>query len=163
MAAMKGGEVEVVEDTAPTQAATETNPVAKPETTPPAASADACTMDSLMASVKTVSAEVAELRKGMAAQPAALAADLSYRSDLAQRLSSHVGTFDYAGMDSAAVVDYGIKKLGLKPQSGHERTALEAYLQGASTKTNIVRVGAGMDSIAGARPAFLAKHLAASE
>lgn len=150
---------DVVVDKEPTTAAAATNPAATPGTTPAATVDTAAAMDSLRATVEGVAKSVTELRTLYAAQPAAIAADLADRTALAQRLSAHVGTFDHAAMDSAAVVKYGVDKLGLKPAAGHERTALDAYLQGASVTGNTVRVGTGMDS-AGGRPAFLSKHLA---
>jgi CheY-like chemotaxis protein len=54
-------------------------------------------------------------------------------------------------MDSAAVVKYGVEKLGLKPTAGHELTALEAYMTGAGATGNTVRIGTGMDAATRAR------------
>jgi len=131
---------------------------------PPAAAA---AMDSLTKSVGDIAKSVAALQTAQAAiqtaqaaSPAAAVVELATRDALAKRLSAHVGTFDHAAMDSAAVVKYGVEKLGLKPAAGHELTALEAYMAGAGAG-NTVRMGTGMDAAQGARPAFLTKHLTA--
>ena len=120
-------------------------------------------MDSLTATVAGIAKSVAEIKTAQAGAPAAAVAELANRDALATELSKHVGTFDHAAMDSAAVVKYGVEKLGLKPAAGHERTALEAYMQGAGKTGNTVRIGTGMDAVVGARPAFLSKHLERTE
>lgn len=136
----------------------------------PTADALPAAMDSLTKSVADIAKSVAGLQAtqtaiqtAQAAAPGAAVAELAARDALAKRLSAHVGTFDHAAMDSAAVVKYGVEKLGLKPTAGHELTALEAYMAGAGATGNTVRMGTGMDAAPGARPAFLTKHLTAAE
>lgn len=159
------GAAEVVVDEKPTDAAAGVNPAATPATTPAATvdAAQTAAMDSMRTTLAGIATSVASLKAAQAAAPAAILADMHDRNTLASRLSVHVGTFDHAAMDSAAVVKYGVEKLGLKPAAGHERTALDAYLQGAGSAGSTVRIGTGMDSITGGRPAFLTKHLTPAE
>lgn len=59
-------------------------------------------------------------------------ADQALKSDLYDRLSKHVGSFDASAMTSKDVAAYGIKKLGLVAGAGHEVGVLDAYLMGAA-------------------------------
>ena len=166
MAAMQpgGAPADPVVDAKPTDPATPAAPVTPAaDAVPPGLDELKTGMDSLRTSMADIAKSVTTLAQAHAAAPANIAADFADRTALAQRLSVHVGTFDHAAMDSAAVVKYGVEKLGLKPAVGHERTALDAYLQGAGSAGATVRVQSGMDSIVGARPAFLAKHLTPTE
>lgn len=57
-----------------------------------------------------------------------LLAEIGKRDALAAKLVPHIGTFDHADMTALDVAKYGCDKLGLKPTTGHEGTALDAYL-----------------------------------
>jgi hypothetical protein len=116
-------------------------------------------MDSLTKSVTSLTATVAALQANGTSN---VVLDIAKRDKLASRLSKQVGTFDYAGMDSAGVAAYGVEKLGIKTAKGTESIALDAYLSGREAAGPIATVrldGHGMDA-AGTMPAFLAKHIA---
>lgn len=79
------------------------------------------------------------------------------RDALADLLAPHVGTFDHAEMDVAAVAAYGCEKLGLKPAAGQERAALDGYLAAAAKAPGAtVTHSTGMD---GAPSGFVADYL----
>lgn len=62
--------------------------------------------------------------------------EISRRDNLARKLSDHVGAFDHKDKTFGEVAKYGIKKLGLQCQAGHEAAMLEGYL--AAAKANSV-------------------------
>ncbi len=65
--------------------------------------------------------------------------EVSKRNDLVEKLSHHIGVFDHADKTVDEVAKYGVKKLGLKCQPGHERTILDGYFAGKSiSKTSVV-------------------------
>ncbi len=72
--------------------------------------------------------------KGMDAK--SLFLEISRRDNLANKLSTHIGTFDHSEKTHREVAQYGVKKLGLKCKPGHEVSMLEGYL--AAAKTNSV-------------------------
>ena len=79
-----------------------------------------------------VDSEEAEKKKeGM--DEKSLLVRLSKRNELAEKLSQHIGAFDHAEKTLQEVADYGVKKLGLRCEKGHEQTAIESYLMGAKT------------------------------
>lgn len=51
------------------------------------------------------------------------------RNALAERLSFRIGTFDHSQMSEDEVVKYGIETLGITAEAGHERSALDGFLQ----------------------------------
>jgi hypothetical protein len=59
-------------------------------------------------------------------------ADIAKRDTYAEKLSTHIGTFDHRSMDLRDVVKYGIKKLELDAMDGQEESVLSGYLAGAS-------------------------------
>jgi hypothetical protein len=59
-------------------------------------------------------------------------ADIAKRDTYAEKLSTHIGTFDHKSMDLRDVVKYGIKKLELNAMDGQEESVLSGYLAGAS-------------------------------
>lgn len=133
------------------------------EATPPAPgagvdSAVKVAMDGMAKTIGDIQASVAALTKG-ALTHTAVAADIAARDSLAKRLSDHIGTFEYAAMDSASVAAYGAEKLGLKPAKGSELVAVEAYLHNRPVPGATVRAGSGMDAANGTMPAFLSKHI----
>lgn len=70
---------------------------------------------------------------GAVAQDAALRnfyADSAAKDSLYQRLSKVTGAFDCRAMDARQVSIYGVKKLGIKCQDGHEMTAIQTFLDG---------------------------------
>lgn len=55
---------------------------------------------------------------------------LAKRDDLANRLSTHIGTFDHSKMTHAEVAKYGVEKLAISGVvAGQEAVALDAFLQ----------------------------------
>lgn len=69
--------------------------------------------------------------------------EISKRDSLARKLSEHIGTFDHAEKTLVEVAKYGVKKLGLTCQDGHEQSVLDGYL--AARVANSVS-NMGMDS-----------------
>jgi hypothetical protein len=63
--------------------------------------------------------------------------EISRRDALAQRLSSHIGTFDHANKTFDEVAQYGLKKLGLRCAAGQEAAMLEGFLS-AARRNNVV-------------------------
>ena len=61
--------------------------------------------------------------------------EISRRNSLASRLSAHIGTFDHSEKTFEEVARYGVKKLGLRCDAGHEVSMLEGYLSAAKTNT----------------------------
>lgn len=59
-----------------------------------------------------------------------LVKEFSDKEKLADNLSHFVGVFDSREMTLSEVSQYGVSKLGLKCQKGHEQTALDAYFKG---------------------------------
>lgn len=57
-------------------------------------------------------------------------AAVKQRDSLASDLSQVVGTFDHAEMTADEVAKYGVEKLGLACQPGHEKAVLTGYLAG---------------------------------
>lgn len=99
--------------------------------------------------------EIAELKA--ASTPANAIAEIAARDKLAARLAPHIGVFDCADKPLAAVVAYGVEKLGLKPAAGSESVALDSYLAGMEAKT--VATASATDAAAppsGGLAAFLA-------
>lgn len=85
---------------------------------------------------------------------------MSKRNALAAQLSQHIGTFAHDSMTYDAVVAYGIEKLGVKAEKGHEAVTLQGFLQARPATTPSATV-TGMD---GAEPrakgeTFVSKHL----
>lgn len=62
-------------------------------------------------------------------------AEISKRDALAKDLSHHIGTFDHAEKTLQEVAEYGVKKIGLSCQKGHEHSALIGYLAGKKIDT----------------------------
>lgn len=81
-------------------------------------------MDAAIAPLK---AEIEALKKGGMKQ---LMGEINARNTLADKVAKHVGTFDHAEMTVDEVAAYGIDKLKIKCEKGHERAALDGYLQG---------------------------------
>lgn len=65
----------------------------------------------------------------------ALFEEISRRDTLAQKLSTHIGTFDHANKTFQEVAQYGVKKLGLRCRPGHEASMLEGYLSAAKSNS----------------------------
>ncbi len=69
------------------------------------------------------------------------------RNALATDLSWHVGTFDHAAMTLDEVAKYGVDKLSIPVDEGHELGALRAYLHGREIpRRALYSVGSGEDS-----------------
>lgn len=66
--------------------------------------------------------------------------ELSQRDDLAKKLSNHIGTFDHSLKTTNEVAEYGIKKLGLKCQKGHEISMLNGFLAASSKNNKVVSI-----------------------
>lgn len=70
---------------------------------------------------------------------------IAQRDELANTLSAHVGAFDHKGMTLDQVAAYGVEKLELAADKGHELATLRGFLAGAS-KNPRTTVGTGADS-----------------
>jgi len=55
---------------------------------------------------------------------------IAAKNRIADKLSTHIGTFDHAEMSELQVAAYGCKKLGIKADSGTEVSVLSGWLQG---------------------------------
>lgn len=60
-----------------------------------------------------------------------LLSEIGARDDLARRLAPHIGQFDSRDKTLDEVSAYGVEKLGLKCDKGHERAALDGFLMAA--------------------------------
>lgn len=88
-------------------------------------------MDAALKQIAALQGELAALKGAKPAMDeAAIVALHADKSDLVERLSIHVGTFDHSRMTVEQVAAYGVEKLGIKNvPAGHERVALDAALQ----------------------------------
>lgn len=77
----------------------------------------------------TPAAAATEAATPPAMDEAAFVKRIAKRDVLAKQISGHVGTFDHAEMTLDQVVAYGVEKLGIKADKGHEAFALDGYLQ----------------------------------
>lgn len=57
--------------------------------------------------------------------------EISRRDALVQKLSRHIGVFDHKEKTLSEVARYGVRKLGLTCQKGHEEAMLAGYFKGA--------------------------------
>lgn len=94
-------------------------------------------MDAALAQIAALQGEIAALKGAAPAMDeAAVVAIVADKSDLAERLSNHIGTFDHSRMTLAQVAKYGVEKLGIKNVAeGQERVSLDAYLQAKTVPT----------------------------
>src|SRR5699024_5111997 len=103
-----------------------------------AAEEDTATLDALKK-------ELSKMKGRMAAMDtASLMRQISKRDQLASRVSEYVGTFDHTGMTADQVAEYGVKKLGITCEKGHESIALDAWMQGRKPERE--QVTTAMDS-----------------
>lgn len=58
--------------------------------------------------------------------------DLAEKNELADKSAAIIGAFDHSDMDKQGVAKYALEKLGVACDSGHEVTALKAYLTAKS-------------------------------
>lgn len=94
---------------------------------PAAAAMDAATIGRLAA-----------LEGRPAMDEAAVVAAIARKTDLVERLSKVVGTFDHAALTTQAVAEYGVKKLEIKGVAkGDEFVALDAFLQAAPAPSTV--------------------------
>jgi hypothetical protein len=63
--------------------------------------------------------------------------EVTKRNDLADRLSHHIGTFDHSEKTFDEVACYGVKRLKISCQKGHEEAALNGYLAAAKVNSPI--------------------------
>lgn len=90
-------------------------------------------------------------------------ARIAKRDQLANKISALVGTFDHAEKTLDEVVAYGLDKLGVKADKGHEVAALEGFLQAKPAKLPAATV-TGMDAKADkAEGSFVTRHLKQGE
>lgn len=94
-------------------------------------------MKGMDAALKTVKSELDTLKKG---GMKALMSEINARNQLASKVEMHVGTFDHMEMTLDEVAAYGIDKLKIKCDKGHERAALDGYLQGRGNPSNVQAV-----------------------
>jgi len=68
-------------------------------------------------------------------------ANIAKRDKLVAGLTSHIGTFDHSEMTLSEVARYGVEKLSIACDSGHEVSALNGFLKDrTTTKENIVAI-----------------------
>lgn len=77
---------------------------------------------------KALTREIRALKR--AQDPKRLFQEISRRDTLAGLLSNHIGTFDHSCKTLVEVAKYGVKKLGIQCQAGHEESALNGFLAG---------------------------------
>src|ERR1044072_8789161 len=96
-------------------------------------------MDAALKQIAAPQGEIATLKGAKPAMDeAAIVALHADKSDLVERLSTHIGTFDHSRMTVEQVAAYGVEKLGIKNvPAGHERIALDAALQAKPVSTAI--------------------------
>jgi hypothetical protein len=96
-------------------------------------------MDAALKQIAALQGEIATLKGAKPAMDeAAIVALHADKSDLVERLSTHIGTFDHSRMTVEQVAAYGVEKLGIKNvPAGHERIALDAALQAKPVSTAI--------------------------
>jgi hypothetical protein len=63
--------------------------------------------------------------------------ELARRDDLAKKISLHIGAFDHSEKTLSEVAEYGVKKLGLKCNKGHEEAVLSGFFA-ASKKSPVI-------------------------
>lgn len=100
--------------------------------------------------------------KALGSKPAmderAVVSAMDARASLVERLTKHVGTFDHAGMTTADIAAYGVKKLDIKGVTkGQEAVALDAYLQARGNPTDKTTIAADAKPASGLA-ARVAKH-----
>lgn len=97
--------------------------------------------------------DAAELERGFMER-------LSKRNALAAQISQRVGTFAHDSMTLGDVVAYGIEKLGVKAEKGHEAVTLAGFLQASPVSAPSATV-TGMDGAEARKPgeSFVSKHL----
>ena len=83
--------------------------------------------EAMDAAIKQLNERIAKIE---ARAPKSLFAAAAARDSRAKAIESIVGSFNYAAMDEAEVVKYGIEKLGIKAPAGAEAVALDFYLAG---------------------------------
>lgn len=71
--------------------------------------------------------EVAQLKAKQRGGVKAVMREINSRDKLAAKATEHLGTFVYDHMTTDEVAVYACDKLGLKPQKGHEVSALDGY------------------------------------
>lgn len=105
---------------------------------PPAVDTDkpeeaAAAMDAVTRELKALKDQIAAMT---VMDEAAVVKSLARKTDLAARLSVHIGTFDHSAMTFDQVAAYGIGKLGLANiPKGSEAVALDAALQARAVPT----------------------------
>jgi hypothetical protein len=84
------------------------------------------------AKIAALSKQIEDLKKS---NTRTVMKEVSRSTDLAKRLSQHVGAFDHSDMTVGDVASYGVKQLKLNCQAGHELAALEGYLAAKKPST----------------------------
>lgn len=74
----------------------------------------------------------------------AMLREVAQRDGLARQISGFVGAFDHSEMTVAEVAAYGVDKLGIKCDKGHELPALSGYMTNRTAPAN--EVGFALDS-----------------
>lgn len=80
--------------------------------------------------VSSMAADSAEFKKNAFK---AVVGQVAKRNALYDKLSPHVGAFDHSEMTLAEVAEYGVKKLGIACDAGHEESALNGFLVAAKS------------------------------
>jgi hypothetical protein len=96
--------------------------------------------------IKTLGKQLEDLRKDGVKT---FMAEISSRDELAASLSAHVGVFDHKAMTLGEVAKYGVEKLAIACDSGHEVTAVRAYLKDRKAPSDFVSTFTGDASVKG--------------
>ena len=86
-------------------------------------------MDGLKKQIMALRKDIKSLKQQPPAMDSkAIFGQIARRDDMAAKLSRFVGAFDHSTMTAGDVARYGVKKLGIPCDTGHEAAALGAYL-----------------------------------
>lgn len=115
------------------------------------------TMDAALKTIAKLTGRLKAVESRPAMDERAVISAMDQRTSLVSRLTKHVGTFDHAGMTTADIAAYGIKKLEIKGVAkGQEAVALDAYLQAKPDPTKVTTIA--QDKAPSALSARIAAH-----
>lgn len=116
-------------------------------------------MDAALKNIAKLEGRLAAAEKRPAMDEAAMVRVTAERTDLVEKLSRHIGTFDHSRMTGAEIAVYGVEKLGIKNVAkGQERVALDAFLQAAPIKDPAKARTVATDGAATGLAASIVKH-----
>ena len=105
--------------------------------------------------IKKLTQEVNDLKKG---GTKALLQQITQRDQLAAQLAPHIGTFDHSDKTLDEVAKYGVDKLGLACDNGHEITALKGYFHNRPSNVSSFSFDSSSSGKGGKLDKFLSTH-----